>query len=245
MTGVQTCALPIYRRLPIASKQQKDAAAKRNAEVDAIVKKQKADLTALKKQFTDRLFEDRLAELPEGMRDDVKAALNGKKSARTEAQKRLAEKFEKQLRPQAKELDAALAKYVEYVKGAKDLNATIAAEERRRLRFDEVRALYDLPGEANTPVLLRGDVLTPGPLVTPGVISALETPQPFEWVAPAAGAKTSGRRLAFARWLTQPQHPLTARVMVNRIWMHHFGTGIVATVDDFGVAGSQIGRAHV
>jgi hypothetical protein len=226
------------RRLPIASKQQKDAAAKRNAEVDAIVKKQKADLTALKKQFTDRLFEDRLAELPEGMRDDVKAALNGKKSARTEAQKRLAEKFEKQLRPQAKELDAALAKYVEYVKGAKDLNATIAAEERRRLRFDEVRALYDLPGEANTPVLLRGDVLTPGPLVTPGVISALETPQPFEWVAPAAGAKTSGRRLAFARWLTQPQHPLTARVMVNRIWMHHFGTGIVATVDDFGVAGS-------
>ncbi|MBT6158185.1 MAG: DUF1553 domain-containing protein [Planctomycetaceae bacterium] len=226
------------RRLPIASKHQKDAATKRNAEVDANVKRQKAELAALKKTFTDRLFEDRLAELPEGIRENVKAALNTKKSTRTDAQKQLAAKFEKQLRPQAKKLDAALAKNADYKKGANDLNAAIAAEERRRLKFDEVRALYDQAGEAKTHVLLRGDSLTPGPPVKPGVISSLETPQPFEWIAPDDKAKTSGRRLAFARWLTQPQHPLTARVMVNRIWMHHFGTGIVATPDDFGVAGS-------
>lgn len=47
-------------------------------------------------------------------------------------------------------------------------------------------------------------------------------------------AQSTGRRLAFARWLTDPQNPLTARVAVNQIWMRHFGTGIVPSVDDFG-----------
>ena len=53
------------------------------------------------------------------------------------------------------------------------------------------------------------------------------------------GTPKSGRRLAFARWLTQPEHPLTARVMVNRIWHHHFGTGLVKTLENFGVKGER------
>ncbi len=55
---------------------------------------------------------------------------------------------------------------------------------------------------------------------------------------PWPGAKQTGRRLAFAKWVTQPDHPLTARVMVNRIWKHHFGTGIVPTLANFGKAGA-------
>jgi hypothetical protein len=62
---------------------------------------------------------------------------------------------------------------------------------------------------------------------------------PFDVKPPWPGAKQTGRRLAFARWLTQPNHPLTARVLVNRLWKHHFGTGIVKTLDNFGKAGSM------
>lgn len=59
--------------------------------------------------------------------------------------------------------------------------------------------------------------------------------------APFAGSHSTGRRLAFARWLTDPNSrasALLARVMVNRIWQRHFGTGIVATPDNFGLAGA-------
>ena len=81
--------------------------------------------------------------------------------------------------------------------------------------------------------------LSPGRLVGPGVPSVLtDGKTPFDVKPPWPGAKKTGRRLAFARWLTQPDHPLTARVAVNRLWKHHFGTGIVKTLGNFGKAGT-------
>jgi hypothetical protein len=61
---------------------------------------------------------------------------------------------------------------------------------------------------------------------------------PFSVQPPWPGAKKTGRRLAFAKWLTRQDHPLTARVQVNQIWKHHFGMGLVKTLGNFGKAGS-------
>ncbi|MFP6763978.1 MAG: DUF1549 and DUF1553 domain-containing protein, partial [Planctomycetaceae bacterium] len=227
------------RRLQIASRREQEAATQHNAEVDAAIKNRQSEQASLKTSFIERIYSDGLAQLPEEIREDVAAALKEKQESRSEVQAYLAGKFAENLRPQGKELDTALSGYADYSTQKQKIEAGIAAEERRRRQFEEVRALYDQPGEVVTPVLLRGDPLTPGPPVEPGVISTLSTTQPFDWSVPQADARTSGRRLAFARWLTQPDHPLTARVMVNRIWMHHFGTGLVATPDDFGVSGAS------
>jgi Protein of unknown function (DUF1553)/Protein of unknown function (DUF1549)/Planctomycete cytochrome C len=101
-----------------------------------------------------------------------------------------------------------------------------------------VQALWDRGEPTPTYVYRRGDWLSPGALVGPGVPSVLTDGRtPFEVTPPWPGAKQTGRRLAFARWLTQPNHPLTARVQVNHLWRHHFGSGIVPTAGNFGKAG--------
>jgi hypothetical protein len=85
-----------------------------------------------------------------------------------------------------------------------------------------------------TRVFLRGDPAYPDREVAPGFPAVLVDAPPE---APAPTAHSTGRRLQLARWLAQPEHPLTARVMVNRIWQHHFGDGIAGTENDFGVMG--------
>jgi cytochrome c553 len=74
--------------------------------------------------------------------------------------------------------------------------------------------------------------------VEPGVLSMLDpAPAVITPVRNIDGGST-GRRTALARWFCEPDHPLTARVFVNRIWQQHFGTGIVATPNDFGQLGT-------
>ncbi|HEU4754357.1 MAG TPA: DUF1549 domain-containing protein, partial [Armatimonadota bacterium] len=76
-------------------------------------------------------------------------------------------------------------------------------------------------------LLEKGDSRREGPVVEPGFLSAVtEVSAPPGGVRPP-DAKTTGRRLRLARWLTDPAHPLTARVLVNRVWQHHFGFGLV------------------
>jgi mono/diheme cytochrome c family protein len=103
-----------------------------------------------------------------------------------------------------------------------------------------IHALWDRGEPSPTYIYRRGDYLSPGRLVGPGVPSVLtDGKTPFEVRPPWPGAKKTGRRLALARWLTQADHPLTARVMVNRLWKQHFGTGIVRTLGNFGKAGAR------
>jgi hypothetical protein len=85
-----------------------------------------------------------------------------------------------------------------------------------------------------TQVLKRGDPTHPGATVDPGIPSVLAARQPDP---PRPTARSTGRRLWLARWLTAPENPLVARVIVNRIWQFHFGEGLVASSNDFGVMG--------
>ncbi len=94
-----------------------------------------------------------------------------------------------------------------------------------------------------TQILIRGSAGTPGIEVAPGFLSVLSTAD----VAPTAAAApaplsdlfpTSGRRQQLARWIASRNNPLTARVLVNRVWHYHFGRGIVSTTGDFGKAGT-------
>jgi hypothetical protein len=125
-------------------------------------------------------------------------------------------------------------------KQAEETARRIKALEARRLPEPTVRALWDRGQPSPTYVYRRGDYLSPGHLVGPGVPSVLTDGRtPFTVKPPWPGAAKTGRRLAFARWLTRPDHPLTARVMVNRLWRNHFGAGLVKTLDNFGRAGAR------
>jgi hypothetical protein len=99
--------------------------------------------------------------------------------------------------------------------------------------------LHAGPGPYNPPpsyFLIRGDVNSRGTLMKPGFLTVATLGEPPVALPPSNG-RTSGRRLALAEWLTSRENPLTARVMVNRIWHQHFGRGIVATIDNFGKMG--------
>ena len=87
-----------------------------------------------------------------------------------------------------------------------------------------------------THVLIRGNAHVPGDVVEPHFPSVLSPPAP-RINSPAEGVESTGRRSALAEWLTSRDNPLTARVMVNRIWHYHFGRGIVRSTSDFGFQG--------
>ncbi len=86
-------------------------------------------------------------------------------------------------------------------------------------------------------LLARGQVTHPGREVSPGALSMLSF-QPARFVLPK-DAPEGERRAALARWVTDPQNPLTWRSIVNRVWQYHFGAGLVTTPNDFGRNGAR------
>ena len=101
--------------------------------------------------------------------------------------------------------------------------------------------LHSGPGRYQPPpayFLFHGDSQSRGPAMQPGFLSVITYGNPPTEIPPANG-QTSGRRRALAEWLVSADNPLTSRVIVNRVWHHHFGRGIVATLDNFGKMGEK------
>jgi hypothetical protein len=113
----------------------------------------------------------------------------------------------------------------------RDAHHNLVRLQRERRAFEEslptVMVMQEMDQPRATHVLIRGQYDQPGEKVEPGV------PPAFPPLPPDAPKN----RLGFAKWLVSPEHPLTARVAVNRIWQMHFGQGLVRTSEDFGAQG--------
>ena len=105
--------------------------------------------------------------------------------------------------------------------------------------FPEGMGMRDLGRKAPaTHILAVGVYNAPREEVQPGFLTLLDA-KPASIPQLPDGVESTGRRTALAKWLTDPRNPLTARVMVNRIWHYHFGRGIAGTPSDFGIMGDR------
>ena len=229
---------PQERFLADVSPLERAAIDQRNLEID----QQVADLikaeATLRQQVRQRLFESRLNTLPEEIRADVKQAVELAADKRNETQKALAANYEAGLKFGDTDIEAALTPDEKAsLKTSAEQRAALAAQKKT---YGVIQALWDVGPPPVSHVHRRGNVKAHGVLVQPGFPEILQ-PVATSANATAEGTQgeSSGRRLALARWLTQPDHPLTARVFVNRVWHHHFGRGIVETIGNFGHSGIQ------
>ncbi len=114
-----------------------------------------------------------------------------------------------------------------------ELKSRIAALPKLRSAYI---GRFEQPSEPSY-LLKRGSVLDRGEVIAPGSLSTLSGA--LEGFQLDAKAPESERRLALARWITDPRNPLTPRVLANRVWQHHFGRAIAGTPSDFGFNGER------
>lgn len=226
---------PKKREFDLALESERGEAEKHNAPVRAEMKKLEEQIAKLALPYRKQLLEERLAALPEDVRKDLRAAAAADKDKRTDVQKYLADKFEPVLNISETDLEQKYPEFEgKYRPVKKDLDQT-----RQKLKIQpHIRVLMDTGEPSVSYLLRRGDPASFGDPVEAGVPLVLASAElkPYRPSSPFAG--TSGRRLALAQWLTQANHPLTSRVLVNQMWMRHFGRGIVPTVSNFGRSGT-------
>ena len=219
---------------PVQLAKQEEEREVANSELDRRIGELKQALEQQAAPVEKKILDQRLAQLPASLQDDLRKVLDTPAEKRDTVQKYLAEKFAKVLKVQPAELKAADAGYRA---AAEETERRIKLLEFQKQPEPKIRALWDRGEPTPTYILRRGDPALAGPRVSPGVPAVLtDGTTPFTTHPPFAGS--TGRRLAFARWLIQPDNPLTARVMVNRMWARHFGTGIVKSLGNFGHTGA-------
>ena len=229
---------PKNRLFYTVSTPEKEEIEKHNKTVDTEVGKLSGQMNEVRAPYREKLFSAKLEQVPEPVRADTKLAVESQAKDRNDVQKYLVQKFGKIVEISDKEIDATISG--DHKAALDRLKSRAETWNGYRRELHQIQSLWDGDGMPTIRLLQRGSVESPGPKVSPGFITVLCGPGEDCNAKPSprrVGA-TSGYRLALAEWLTSPEHPLTARVVVNRIWQHHFGTGIVATPDNFGATGS-------
>jgi mono/diheme cytochrome c family protein len=226
------------RKLSVATAEHRRRMAEVNPPLESKIKRLEAELRNGNAQLRLELLRH---HYPEQSADENQKTLKALKRAdnnRTLEQKRLVERLVK----------ADLKADAEQPTSVLELRQRLAATQRKidllRRKLvppPTIRALWDRGRPSPTYILRGGEATKPGDPVGPGVPSVLTDGRtPFDVSKPfPGGTPKTGRRLAFAKWLTQPEHPLTARVLVNRVWYHHFGRGLVQTLENFGLQGGR------
>ncbi|MFM8468540.1 MAG: DUF1553 domain-containing protein [Limisphaerales bacterium] len=217
---------------PLDHAAEQEAIRQHNEAVDAEAKVPKAARDALLEVPKQKLRAERVAKLSveeAPLADLPKEKQTGELKAKFDA-------VQKKITPSDKEILAALGKDE---KARHDqLAEQIRTIEAKRKAFTFGLLMSDGDGPpAETKVLFQGNHKQPREAVVAGFLSALD-PNPAA-ARRGANTKTTGRRLALAEWIASPVNPLTARVLANRIWQQHFGEGLVATPNDFGLAGAR------
>ena len=225
--------VPKARLISLWSADQLKAAQQVDAEIVCQTEVRMKELDAIVQEVFDR----ELGKLPEEQREPAKAAKT------TTADKRTPEQAQILKDHPSLNVDRGSV----YLYEAARINAFNAEWDKRiteirskRPQEDYVPCLTEVPGQIPlTHVFYRGEFAQPKQAVNPGELPILTLARASEIPVDDPQLPTSGRRLAYARQLTDGKHSLLPRVLVNRFWMHHFGKGIVSTPGDFGYLGEK------
>ena len=246
--SLQAILFPVYnpekwskpndRVVPIGTKAELAEAQRKNQLIDRQVKAAKDGLSAFAEPLREQFLDERLKGLDAATRTSVIEAVKIAKDKRTPAQQALVKAH-----PKAELSDDELAKrFPEYAALRDRVKQTVAEREKDRpTPAEKIAAFVETdPKPPAHHLLKRGLHNQPGDEVKPDVVAALTIAKnTFAIKPPPAGRVSTGRRTALANWVASPENPLTARVIVNRVWQHHFGTGIVATPDNLGLSGAK------
>jgi hypothetical protein len=237
---LQAFFTPLMQRddLPLASAEEQARYRRRLARWEEATKEWRAQCDAM------------LAEPRKAMRQEVIATFDAEtqravltaESKRTPLQRQLAALANKQIDRKVGRAYRRLSKEQRPIYD--DLQKKIAAEKPEPLPV--AMGVVNIDGEPPpTYRLATGNYLRPRERVQPGFPECLDFGERSGVSAPSAGSPSgqlrdpARQRAALARWLCRPDHPLTSRVIVNRLWQHHLGAGIVATPNDFGAMGEK------